>query len=58
MAEQLRVVSKEQGLIINNSKTSCMTVHGEGKIRIEDEEIGNVDKFKFLGSYITPEGDS
>ena len=29
-----------------------------GKIRIKDEEIGNVNKFKFLGSYITPEGDS
>ena len=30
MAEQLREVSEDKGLLINNSKTSCMNVHGEG----------------------------
>ena len=27
-------------------------------ITTENDEIEKVDKFKFLGSYITPEGDS
>ena len=35
-----------------------MYVHGEGNIKIGNDEIGNVDKFKLLGSYITTEGDS
>ena len=35
-----------------------MTIHGQGTIQIVDENIENVEKFKFLGSYITPEGES
>ena len=54
MAEQLRQASLYMGLHINSAKTSAMTVHGVGKVRIQTEEIENVEKFKFLGSYITP----
>ena len=35
-----------------------MTVHGYGNVRVNDIELENVKKFKFLGSYITPERDS
>lgn len=33
-------------------------IHGVGKIKIEEDVIENVVKFKIFGSYITPEGDS
>ena len=46
------------GLYINRIKISAMTGHREGKVHIQNEEIENVKKFKFLGSYITSEGDS
>ena len=35
-----------------------MTIHGQGTIQIVDDNIENVEKFKFLGSYVTPEGES
>ena len=35
-----------------------MTIHGQGSVKIVDDTIDNVEKFKFLGSYITPDGDS
>ena len=58
MGEALSSISKEVGLNINKSKTSAMTVHGEGDVQMEGEKIDQVEKFKFLGSYITPTGDS
>ena len=58
MGESLRSVSSDFGLQINRSKTSAMTVHGEGEMEIEGEEITKVEKMKFLGSYVTPDGDS
>ena len=57
-AESLRQSSLGMGLHINSSKTSSMTVHGNGAIKIQNDPIENVSKFKFLGSYITPDGDS
>ena len=59
MGETLRRASKDEaGLDINKNKTSAMTIHGEGEIEIEAEKIEKVKKVKFLGSYITPKGDS
>ena len=58
MGEALSSVSKNVGLMINKSKTSAMTVHGEGDVQMEEEKIDQVVKSKFLGSYITPAGDS
>ena len=52
------IAIEDKGLLINNLKTSCMYVHGEGNIKIDNDEIENVEKFKLLGSYITAEGDS
>ncbi|XP_078491079.1 uncharacterized protein LOC144747144 [Ciona intestinalis] len=51
-------VSAEFGLKINRSKTSAMAVHGTGAIEIDGEEIERVEKMKFLGSYLTIDGDS
>ena len=58
MGEALMNVSAEFGLKINRSKTSAMAVHGTGAIEIDGEEIERVEKMKFLGSYVTPDGDS
>ena len=58
MGEALKEASLRVGLKINKSKTTAMTVHGEGNIRIEGEEIEKVSKVKFLGSYLTPDGES
>ena len=58
MGEELSRVSKEVGLTINKSKTSTMTIHGEGSVEIEGESIEREEKIKFLGSYITPDGGS
>lgn len=44
--------------MINTSKTSGKSVHEEGKTKIEEDEIENVDNVKFLEFYITPERDS
>ena len=57
MAEELRRASLEFGLKINNAKTNVMNIGGKGKIRIERDEIEDVQKVKFLGSMVTAEGD-
>ena len=46
--------SKNFGLMINRAKTNVMTVHGEGVVKIGETELEVVDKFKYLGSVITP----
>ena len=35
-----------------------MTVHGEGIINLDGSDKNTVDKLKFLGSIITPDGES
>ena len=58
MGEALREVSQQVGLNINKNKTAVMTVHGEGDIEIDRVKMDKVSRVKFLGSYITPDGDS
>lgn len=58
MAAVLMEESRVMGLQINKSKTTAMTVHGHGDIEVEREIIEKVQKLKYLGSYITSEGDS
>lgn len=58
MGETLRTASERVGLKINRSKTQVMTVHGEGDVQIQGEVIEKVGKVKFLGSYITTDGES
>ena len=47
-----------RGLRVNNTKTSVMTVGGKGHVKINEEDIEDVEKVKFLGSMMTKEGDS
>ena len=54
----MMTISKEVGLYINKSKTSAMTVHGDGEVEIDGERIEQMKKVKLLGSYITQVGDS
>ena len=58
MGMQLSRASERVGLKINKAKTSVMNVHGEGVLMLGDDRIEIVEKFKFLGSYITPSRDS
>ena len=58
MGDRITTASAHQGLEINRTKTKSMTVHGNGMNKMDGEEIMKAEKFKFLGSYITPEGDS
>ena len=58
IAEKLRQASEEMGLLINNTKTITMTIHGNGNVNINGQTISTVEKFKYLGSYIAQDGDS
>ena len=54
----LKETSEQVGLKINRSKTQVLAIHGEGDVEIQRETIEKVRKVKFLGSYITTNGDS
>ena len=54
----MREASEKVGLNINKTKTAAMTVRGEGDTVIDSEEIHEVSRVKFLGSHLTPDGDS
>jgi len=56
--EELTQKSKEVGLPINKLKTSAMTIRGQGSVEIEGDRIEKEEKIKFLGSYVTSDGDS
>jgi len=58
IGEELTQKSKEVGLPINKLKTSAMTIHGQGSVEIEGDRIEREEKIKFLGSYVTSDGDS
>ena len=58
MTNLINQASNKMGLQINYNKTSSMVVHGEGKIKIQAKELDAVPKFKYLGSYVTPDGSS
>ncbi len=44
MTEKLKVVSEDQGLLINKCKDTLYDSAWEGKIKIGEDEIENVDK--------------
>jgi len=58
MGEELTQKSKKVGLTINKSKVSAMTIHGKGSVEIEGERIERGEKIKFLGFYVTSDGNS
>ena len=47
--------SERMGLKINRDKTNVLTVHGTGVVKIGETELKSIEKFKYLGSHITPE---
>ena len=56
---QLKTESEKMGLSLNVKKTKIMTTaNREVYIKINNDEIEVVDSFIFLGSLITPNGDS
>ena len=58
MAETLREESLKYGLEINAAKTNMLTVHGNGGVEVGGESITKVSQFKFLGSFVTEDGDT
>lgn len=58
MAEALHESSKKFGLEMNKNKTKVMKIHGTGDFTVQGELIDEVEEFKFLGSYVTSQGDS
>lgn len=57
-SEHLKQERLKIGLRVNSSNTSTMTEHVKANVKIQDDELENLRKFKLLESCITEEGNS